>query len=175
MAVKPAYSFLQAWLLVRTDLLLIFVISVLCIYFVAARSVEQLIERLRKSDREREEALLQMEHSHKLSSIGRLAAGVAHEINNPLAVINEKAGLLTDILELEDDFPRRGQFETQLAAISAAVTRCRDITHRMLGFARRMDIKIERLNINAMIRETLTLLETEALPRHVQIIPEPST
>ena len=172
MAVKPAYSFLQAWLLVRTDLLLIFLFSVLCIYFVAARSVEQLIERLRKSDREREEALLQMEHSHKLSSIGRLAAGVAHEINNPLAVINEKAGLLNDILELEEDFPQRGQFETQLNAISAAVTRCRDITHRMLGFARRMDIRIEQLNINEMIRETLTFLETEAQLRHVDVMLE---
>ena len=167
--VKNAVSFVTVWFLMRTDLLLVFLFSALCIYFVAARSVEQLIERMRKSDEEREQALLQMEHSQKLSSIGRLAAGVAHEVNNPLAVINEKAGLLQDLLALEKEFPKREAFEMHLAAIPAAVKRCRDITQRMLGFARRMDVKIERLNVNEMVRETLTFLAKEAQHRSVRI------
>lgn len=170
MAVKSTSGFLSNWLIVRTDLLLVFVFSALCIYFVAARSVEQLIERLRQSDEEREQAMLQMEHTQKLSSIGRLAAGVAHEVNNPLAIINEKAGLLQDILSMEKDFPKRDMFEAQLTAITAAVKRCRDITQRMLGFARRMDVKIENLNVNEMVRETLTFLEKEALHRKVRIV-----
>lgn len=172
MAVKSMGGLLHHWLLVRTDLLLVFIFSSLCIYFVAARSVEQIIERLRQSDEEREQAMLQMEHTQKLSSIGRLAAGVAHEINNPLAIINEKAGLLQDIVGLEKDFPRRGVFESQLASITAAVQRCKDITQRMLGFARRMDVKIELLNVNDMVRETLTFLEKEALHRRVEVVLE---
>lgn len=172
MAVKTAEGFLRSWLIMRTDLLLIFVFSALCIYFVAARSVEQLIERLRRSDEEREKAMVQMEHSQKLSSIGRLAAGVAHEVNNPLAVINEKAGLLRDILEIEPDFPRKTQFAAQLEAITAAVRRCKDITQRMLGFARRMDVKIEILNVNDMLRETLIFLEKEAAHRKMRIVQE---
>jgi len=168
-AIKPTTSFLSNWLLIRTDLLLVFIFSALGIYFVAARNVEQLIERVRKSDEEREQMLLQMEHTQKLSSIGRLAAGVAHEINNPLAVINEKAGLLQDILALESDFPKKEMFGTHLAAIPASVKRCRDITQRMLGFARRMDVKIETLNVNEMVRETLTFLAKEALHRNVRI------
>lgn len=170
MAVKTAEGMLQNWLLVRTDLLFIFIFSALCIYFVAARSVEQLIDRLRKSDEEREKTILQMEHTQKLSSIGRLAAGVAHEVNNPLAVINEKAGLMQDMLRLENNFERRDLFKTQLASITAAVKRCKDITQRMLGFARRMDVKIEKLDLNDMLRETLTFLEKEAHHRNVAIV-----
>ena len=169
-AVKEMGGFFQNWLLVRADLLFIFVVSALCIYFVAAHSVGLVIERLRRSDREREQAMLQMEHSHKLSSIGRLAAGIAHEVNNPLAIINEKAGLLQDIMGMEADFPRKETIEAQLSAIIAAVQRCKDITYRMLGFARRMDVKVEVLDVNAMVRETLTFLGNEALYRRVKIV-----
>lgn len=172
MAIKNTRNQLENWLIVRTDLLLVFGFSVLCIYFVAARTVGQLIERLRQSDEERERAMVQMEHSEKLSSIGRLAAGVAHEINNPLAIINEKAGLLRDIIEREAEFPRKVMFATQLGSIAAAVQRCKDITQRMLGFARRMDVKIETLNANDMVRETLTFLEKEALHRNVRVVEE---
>lgn len=171
-AIKPTKVFFQNWFLLRTDLLLIFCASALCIYLVAAKSVGQLIERLRESDMKRDEAFLQMEHSQKLSSIGRLAAGVAHEINNPLAIINEKAGLLGDLVRLDPAFPKREQFTSQIKAIHNAVTRCRDITHRMLGFARRMDVKIEELDVNVMIRETLSFLEREALHRNVTIVQE---
>ena len=171
-AVKPAIRLFHSWFLLRTDLLLIFCASALCIYLVAAKSVGQLIERLRESDMKRDEAFLQMEHSQKLSSIGRLAAGVAHEINNPLAIINEKAGLLGDLVQLEPDFPKHKQFLDQINAIHNAVIRCRDITHRMLGFARRMDVKVEELDVNVMVRETLSFLKSEAQQRNVTIVQE---
>lgn len=169
MAVKTSEGIFANWILMRTDILLVFVFSSLCIYFVAARSVEQLIERLRKSDEVREQAILQMEHSQKLSSIGRLAAGVSHEINNPLAVINEKAGLMHDIIGMEKDFPRREQFEAQLDSIMASVKRCKDITQRMLGFARRMDVKIENLDVNDLIGETLAFMGQETANRKVRV------
>ena len=167
MAIKPETNFMRAWFMMRTDLLLIFCIGFVIIYFVAAKSAGQLISRLHESDEQREQALLQMEHSQKLSSIGRLAAGVAHEINNPLAVINEKAGLLRDLLEMEADFPNKQQFDDQLKSISSTVARCRDITHRMLGFARRMDVKIEELDVNGVIEETMLFFEKEARNRNI--------
>lgn len=169
MAVKTTEGFFQNWLMVRTDLLLVFILSALLIYFVAARTVKRLIERLRQSDEKREMAMLQMEHTQKLSSIGRLAAGIAHEVNNPLAIINEKAGLLQDLMEFEPDFPKKDVFAEQLTSITSAVQRCKNITHRMLGFARRMDVKIEMLNVNNMVRETLTFLEKEAQHRQVSV------
>jgi two-component system NtrC family sensor kinase len=85
-------------------------------------------------------------------------------------VINEKAGLLSDLLERETDFAQKDFFFDQIKAIIAAVTRCRDITRRMLGFARRMDVKIEYLDVNAMIDETLLFLEKEAMHRKVEIV-----
>lgn len=170
MAVKQDVQALQMWFMLRTDLLVVFLLGMCVIYAVAAKSVDGLMRRLKESEEKREQALLQMEHSQKLSSIGRLAAGVAHEINNPLAVINEKAGLLSDILELEADFPRRGQFADNLQAVAVAVQRCRDITHRMLGFARRMDVKVEELDINAVLKETLLFFEKEAAHRNVAIV-----
>ena len=168
-AIKRNIHPLRMWFMMRTDLLVLFCISVLVIYMVAAKSIGALITRLQRSDEKREQAMLQMEHSHKLSSIGRLAAGIAHEINNPLAIINEKAGLLSDLLEVEADFPRKEQFAGNLKAIGSTVARCRDITHRMLGFARRMDVKIEELDVNQIIKETLLFLEKEALHRSVAI------
>jgi two-component system NtrC family sensor kinase len=170
MAVKPMAGIFRSWFLLRTDLLVIFIAGALCVYFVAAVSVGKLIARLRESDNQRNQAVLRMEHNQKLSSIGRLAAGVAHEVNNPLAVINEKAGLLSDLLEQETGFAQKDFFIAQIRAIIAAVTRCRDITRRMLGFARRMDVKIEDLDINAMIDETLLFLEKEAMHRKVGIV-----
>ena len=172
MAVKPTKNILQSWLILRIDLLIIFFVSVLCIYFVAAKSIGALIERLKESDGKREQALQQIEHSQKLSSIGRLAAGVAHEINNPLAIINEKAGLLSDLLNMSAEFPRKETYAKQVDSIKDAVKRCRDITHRMLGFSRRMDTKIEALDINQMLEETLLFFEKEAMHRSIQLIKE---
>ncbi len=128
-----------------------------------------LIRRLQESDDRREAALREIEHSHKLSSIGRLAAGVAHEINNPMAIINEKAGLMKDLLELGGEFKDRDKFLALTDAIINSVERCRSITHRLLGFARRMEPHIENLDINEVIRETVGFVEKDARYRNLDL------
>lgn len=169
MAVKPRSSVLKAWYMVKGDLLFIFVLGVSAIFFVAYKMTGLLIKRMRESEERRELAFRQVEHAQKLSSIGRLAAGVAHEINNPLAAINEKAGLMKDLLGLRPDFPDREKFITLADAILKSIRRCRDITHRMLGFARRMDVSFEELDINEVLNDTLSFLEQEAKHRGVTI------
>ncbi|WP_243359520.1 sensor histidine kinase [Fundidesulfovibrio terrae] len=169
MAAKPKVGALTAWYNLRGDLLVVFLAGVVAIFFVVSKFTGLLLNRMRESEERRALAFRQVEHAQKLSSIGRLAAGVAHEINNPLAIINEKAGLMKDLLGLQEDFPGKSKFGTQVEAIIKAVERCRGITHRMLGFARRMDVKIEGLNLNEVIEETSGFLAREAEHRNVTL------
>ncbi|WP_353118497.1 ATP-binding protein [Nitratidesulfovibrio sp.] len=167
MAVKPRADIFKPWTTLRSDLILLFVTSVALILSVAFGLTDLLVRRMRASDERRIAAFVQMEHTQKLSSIGRLAAGVAHEINNPLAIINEKAGLAADLMELAKDFPERDRFRGLVDAILRSVERCRSITHRLLGFSRRMDVNIEQLDVNDVLKETMSFLEQEALHRSI--------
>ena len=167
MAVKPRADIFKPWTTLRSDLILLFVTSVALILSVAFGLTDLLVRRMRASDERRIAAFVQMEHTQKLSSIGRLAAGVAHEINNPLAIINEKAGLASDLMELAKDFPERERFRALVDAILRSVERCRSITHRLLGFSRRMDVNIEQLDVNDVLKETMSFLEQEALHRSI--------
>jgi len=169
MAVKPRSSVLKTWYTVRGDLLFIFVAGVGGVLFAAIRVTDALIRRMKEAEERRELALREVEHSQKLSSIGRLAAGVAHEINNPLAIINEKAGLMNDILAMQDDFPAKDKIRAQVDSVLRAVERCRGITHRMLGFARRMDVSFEDLDLGELITETAGFLSNEAMHRKVGV------
>lgn len=112
----------------------------------------------------------QLIRSEKLASLGLLVAGVAHEINNPLAIVKEKAGLMKDLIEFGDnEFVYRKKFLDIVASIYTSVDRARVITHRLLGFSKRVDVKIESLQLNHLIEEVLEFLEKEALYRNISL------
>lgn len=127
------------------------------------------VMRLLEAEKEHDAMLDRIEHANRLASIGRLASGVAHEINNPMAIINEKAGLMKDLTEMSDDFPNKERFLDSLRSILGAVIRCRTITHRLLGFARQMHVSPEIIDINELIYEVLGFLEKEAFHRDIRI------
>jgi two-component system NtrC family sensor kinase len=169
MLLKPSGELLKAWYTLKSELLLVFIGSVLIIVIVVLRLTGLLVDRMKQSDDRRELAYREIEHSQKLSSIGRLAAGVAHEVNNPLAIINEKAGLMKDMVEFAPEFRDKDVFLAPIRSIIQSVERCRAITHRLLGFAKRMDVEIEILDINELVKEVLGFLEKEALYRNIKI------
>jgi len=169
MVVKSKADILRAWSHLKTNLLLLFLGSVLVIVLVVLRLTNTLVKRMQISDDKRELAYREMQHSHKLSSIGRLAAGVAHEINNPMAIINEKAGLMKDLIDLTPNFANREKFLGMVQAIIQGVERCRAITHRLLGFAKRIDVVIEVLDVNEVLTETASFLEKEAFHRNIKL------
>jgi len=139
------------------------------VFMLAVWITRSFVGRLKQAEQEREAFLHNIEHTNKLASIGRLAAGVAHEINNPLAIINEMAGLMKDELEMAEDSSYKKKYLQLLGSIHSAVHRCRSITHRLLGFARRMDVTPEVIDMNDLLREVLGFLEKEAFHRSVKI------
>lgn len=167
--VKQRAEVLRAWYTLKSELFFLFVASVIAIFLVVFKLTDVLVKRMRECDERREAAFREVEHSHKLSSIGRLAAGVAHEINNPMAIINEKAGLMEDLIRHGAAFPEKDKFLGLIKAILQSVQRCRSITHRLLGFAKRMEVQIEVLDLNEVLTETVGFLEREAVYRNVAV------
>ena len=141
------------------------VVSVTAVYFL----VRALIALLSKADAMNMGMLKEAEHTEKLASIGRLAAGVGHEINNPLAIINQKTGLIEDLLQMSEDFPHKQTIEQSLKGINTSVYRCKAITHRLLGFARRTEVKSEILDVNEVISEVLLFLDNSLLYNRIRL------
>lgn len=116
----------------------------------------QLVKRQMKTDRHKAELSGQLVHAAKLASVGELAAGIAHEINNPLAIIAEEIGVLKDMLDPE--FAEEGEeihLEEHLEIMYEAVFRCRDITRKLLTFVRKSEVRIETHDLHEILDEVL--------------------
>lgn len=128
-----------------------FVIIAIIFIVIVIRS-KQLVHLQEETDQTK----VQLEHASKLASVGELAAGIAHEINNPLAIISEEAGLMKDLMDPK--FKMQVTEEEQrehLDEIHKAVFRCRDITRKLLGFVRQTDIQLKPHNITRLIDEVV--------------------
>jgi signal transduction histidine kinase len=167
--VKRTDILLEKWSFLRLNVLFLALASVLAILVVSFKGTTSLVTRLYQADQKRVAVLHEIEYTSKLASIGRLAAGVAHEINNPIAIINEKAGLLKDIIASRPEDPQREKFLAVLASILASVKRVSAITHRLLGFARHLDVSYEIIQLDKLVREVLDFLGKEAEHRNIDI------
>ena len=157
------------WFSLRTELFGFLVISSLLILLVVFLGATYLSNRVRDADIKRADIFHKMEYTNKLAAIGRLGAGVAHEINNPLAIINEKAGLMKDFVSVDEGFPRRERFLDLINAILKSVERCSAITHRLLGFAKHMDVQTEPIHLEILLKEVLGFLEKDAVHRDLKV------
>ncbi|MGD9124303.1 MAG: ATP-binding protein, partial [Desulfarculaceae bacterium] len=134
--------------------------------------VRLMVRRLEAQDAERSALDAQLAHSGRLVSLGRMAAGVAHEINNPLAAIGELAGLLEDVAAQDEKLKESkyaGLFRENLTKIQGHVERVRGVTHRLLGFARRMEPHLDAIEVNQVLEEAFSFLEKEAILKRVDV------
>jgi signal transduction histidine kinase len=98
-----------------------------------------------------------------------LSAGVAHEINNPVSIISQSAGLLKDLLSMSDTPPPKDRQMELLDSVLKSADRCGGITHRLLGFAKHMHVQTETIDLGELLQEVLGFLEKEAGYRDIQV------
>jgi len=131
---------------------------------------EKLIEwgkTLEKKVEERTKELTEMQahliQSEKLASLGKLAAGIAHEINNPLGGV-----LIYSHLLLEDTDENSPYYEN-LKKIVKETSRCKDIVKGVLEFARPKEPEMSLVNINEIVEGSLSIIERQALFQNIKI------
>jgi len=114
--------------------------------------LEQMVSERTKDLQETQQQLIR---SEKLASLGKLSAGIAHEINNPLT------GILTLSQLLMDEFPEESDAHQDLKLIVRETIRCRSIVRGLLDFARQTAPEKVSIEINEVIQEILRIVTTQ--------------
>jgi two-component system NtrC family sensor kinase len=157
---RQALPTFRSDLVAHPIVMFVFVLGVLAVpplsWLVARRRLQQ----IRGLESERAALLESVAQSQKMATIGRLAATVAHEINNPLAVIDAQIGVVSDLLAGENT-PFAREISERAKKIQAQVERGRKVTHRLLGFARRVGPDLEPVDVQAALEEAVGFLEKE--------------
>lgn len=120
-------------------------------------------ERLKESQDKVMEIQKQIYHAEKLASIGRLASGVAHEINNPLN------GIRNCLIRLNKEKTTAKQKEEYQELINEGVTRIEKIVKKLLGFARKEKQSLISMNINEELRKVISLLDYKLTQNNIDL------
>ena len=109
--------------------------------------------------------------TERLASLGILSTGIAHEINNPLAIISEAAGFMKLILEKKEMslIPRLNDLNKALNKIEIGVNRASKITHKLLGFVKKQTAAISKIDLKLLIDETLELIISDIKTKDLKI------
>jgi len=139
---------------------------------IAAISARALLSRLSQAEEARLNLNNQLIQSQKLAAIGELSAGLAHEINNPIAIIAQEAEWATHLMgEAEKscgaDF---SEVKDSLREIRSQVDRCKNITHKLLDFARKREPVLQDVDVARLIDDMARLVDKEASYKNVTLV-----
>ncbi len=134
---------------------------------------DKLLAGLEEQVKERTAALEKAQdhliQTEKLSSLGRLSASIAHEINNPLAGILTTSKLLTRTFEQEPETPRRALALRLLALVQRETERCSAIVRNLLGFARERAVSVADTDVHAALEEALFLAGNQFALQNIRV------
>ncbi len=175
MVVKQKAGMMKVWLDLRSHINWFFGVSAVIIAIVITLTSTVMVNKIFQADRQKAETMVAAERNSQLASIGQLAAGVAHEINNPLALINETAGYVKDLFTIKQQYKEDPDLVEHIDSIIDAVDRCGTITRQLLGFSRHFDVQTQPIDLNDMVGEVINFHKKEAEYRDIKIhvdIPE---
>lgn len=134
------------------------------LYEETKRWSEELEHKVEERTRELHAAQEQLLQSEKLASIGQLAAGVAHEINNPMGVI---LGFAQGILRT---LPEDDRLRKPLTTVEKESLRCKRIVQNLLDFARHSEPTFQPTNVNELIDASCDLVEHQTSLQNVKLV-----
>ena len=169
MVIKQKAGMMAVWLNLRANIQWFAGIGILVILIVVFITCTFMVNKLYLADKAKAETMALMEQNNQLVSIGRLAAGVAHEINNPLALINETAGYVKDLFVIKEQYRQDPELMENIDYILEAVERCATITRQLLGFARKFTVKIKKVDLKDVISDVLVFHNKEAEYRNIKV------
>lgn len=155
----------------RNAAIFLILLGITAIVLATVFTTRMTVSRLKESDEKMNALNAQLVQSDKLAAIGKMATGVAHEINNPLASILQRTGWMQDLLE-QEDFQKTenfSEYRTSIQKIEDHVERARKVVHNMLGYARKMEPRLEDVDVNVTVNQTVDILENFARINNIDI------
>jgi len=149
----------------------VLIIVSLAAVFVGYVISRNLAQRLAQADHVRTVMTHQVIETGRLASIGELAAGIAHEINNPVAIMVQEAGWIDDLLGEGEPSSGENLEEIQRAVgqIRTQGDRCKEITYKLLSFARKTDPTVREVRLNEVVDEVIGLTSQKTRYANVHI------
>jgi len=158
MIVKKKSELMKMWFKTRLELIIFLLVSVSFILAVIIGTVTFMVNKVYAADERRLMALHQMEYSNKMASIGRMAASVAHEINNPLAGVLNYLRLMQRSFNQGPLSPdKHTQFSRYLEVIEAETDRCSKIVSSLLTFSRKSPVEVGPVSVTAILERSIVL------------------
>jgi two-component system NtrC family sensor kinase len=161
----------------RRVIIVVTILLVISIFTAILFSTNRLLNRAQANEEARKELQSQLFHAAKLVSVGELAAGIAHEINNPLAIISSQCGVIKDMFDPDVggnahmDPEASKNIIKELSIIDEAVFRAKDITGKLLKSARKNVPKLIKCNVNQLIDDVVDgLIEKEFKVANIDLV-----
>lgn len=135
-------------------------------------TIKRLVRRARRMAEKGQQLQEMLAHASKLASIGELAAGVAHEINNPLAIIMATSGIIRDMLNPEFELDHSPEaINKELLVIDTAANRAKGITRKLQDMGKSRTPSTVACDVNGLLEEVVGRLQkVEFRPKHIEVI-----